>query len=178
MPYRRRALLALMTLAIGPAFAQTPAAREPMTLDRLDAVIRRLEPAAERLGGAWRFPIEGVVASVFTDENHDRMRVVIPVRPIDGLKAQDLYRLMQANFDSALDARYAIAQEMLWSTFIHPLRALDEAQFLAGLGQAINLVRNFGTSYSSGLLTFRGGDSNALVDRELIDRLLRRGGQI
>ncbi len=31
---------------------------------------------------------------------------------------------MQANFDTALDARYAIAKGALWSTFIHPLSDL------------------------------------------------------
>jgi hypothetical protein len=82
---------------------------------------------------------------------------------------------MQANFDTALDARYAIAQEMLWSTFIHPLSSLDARQFLAGLGQTINLARNYGSSYASGLLSFGGGDSRERLDRELIDRLLRRG---
>jgi len=39
---------------------------------------------------------------------------------------------MQANFDSALDARYAIAKGKLWSAFIHPLSELNEEQFFSG----------------------------------------------
>ena len=176
----RRAALAALPFAFagGLALAQVPAPGSPMTLERLDAVIRRVDADAQGLGGLWRFTVEGAVVTVVTDASADRMRILIPVRPVDGLRPQDLYRMMQANFDTALDARYAIAQEILWSTFIHPLSPLDERQFLAGLGQAVNLARNFGTSYASGLLTFRGGDTGAEIDRELIERLLKRGAPI
>jgi hypothetical protein len=172
-PISRRLVLAT---ALAAASAGTASANsEKMTLDGLDGLIRRLDPDAMRQGPSWRVTVEGVTATVIADDTHDRMRIVIPVRRVDGLTPQELYRLMQANFDTALDARYAIAQEMLWSTFIHPLSSLDARQFLAGLGQTINLARNYGSSYASGLLSFGGGDSRERLDRELIDRLLRRG---
>ncbi len=40
------------------------------------------------------------------------MRVLIPIEGTDDLLKDELLRLMQANFDSALDARYAIAQAL------------------------------------------------------------------
>lgn len=46
------------------------------------------------------------------------MRVMIPINAADVLPPEELLRLMQANFDSALDARYAIANELLWGVFI------------------------------------------------------------
>ena len=39
----------------------------------------------------------------------------------------------------------------------------------------VNLVTTYGTSYSSGLLVFGGGDSQAIQRRELIDELLQKG---
>jgi hypothetical protein len=70
-----------------------------------------------------------------------------------------LRRCLQANFATALDARYGIAQGVLWSTFLHPLGSLDERLFLSGLGQTVTLARTYGTTFQSGELAFGGGDA-------------------
>lgn len=57
---------------------------------------------------------------------------------------EELLRLLQANFDSALDARYAVARGILWAVYIHPLSALTDREFLPGLGQTVNIVRTYG----------------------------------
>ncbi|MEM7524503.1 MAG: hypothetical protein AAF360_12240, partial [Pseudomonadota bacterium] len=88
-----------------------------------------------------------------------------------------LLRLMQANFDTALDARYAVAQGRLWSVYIHPLSALGKDEFISGLGQTVNLARTYGSLYTGGALTFGGGDSND-IHRALIDDLLKKGEAI
>ncbi len=87
-------------------------------------------------------------------------------------------RVMQANFDSALDARYAVARGVLWSTFIHPLGALEDAEVLSDLGQTVNLALSYGSTYPSGALTFSGGDNSEIERRELIDKLLEQGEKI
>ncbi len=38
---------------------------------------------------------------------------------------------MLANFDTAMDARYAIAQGGLWRTVLHPFAALTDDEFLS-----------------------------------------------
>ena len=85
--------------------------------------------------------------------------------------------MMQANFDSALDARYAIARGTLWSVFIHPLEALQKNELISGLGQVVNLAQSYGTLYSGGALQYGGGDSGTL-QRRLIDELLKKGEEI
>lgn len=101
------------------------------------------------------------------------MRIMIPIGPAEDIPREELLRLMQANFDSALDARYAIANGQLWGTFIHPLSELSDEQFLVGLGQTANVVLSYGTSYSSGLLIFGGGDS-AGIQENLIEELKKK----
>jgi hypothetical protein len=86
----------------------------------------------------------------------------------------ELRRVMQANFDSALDARYAIARGRLWAVFIHPLAALDRKELLSGLIQTINIARSYGQSYSGGASVFGGGDSNDIY-RRLLEELLEKG---
>jgi len=171
-------VLTALTIAL-PLHAQD-APRETMTLDRLDLLINAVDGEAERSedGSVWQLVIADIGLSVVTDVSNDRMRILVPISYVEGIDPALLMRMMQANFDTALDARYAIAQGILWSTFIHPLGPLTDEQFLSGAGQAVNLAATFGTTYSSGGLTFGGGDSEGILERELIEELLKRGEEI
>jgi len=167
---------AFLWLTPGSAVAADSKTHEgTMTLDQIHLLLERLDGDVVREGGRWQATINDVPIIITTDENHNRMRILVAIRKADKLTPADLARLMQANFDSALDARYALAQNILWSTFIHPLRTLHDRQFLEGIGQTINLAQTYGSSYSSGLLLFGGGDSGAIQQRDLIDRLLQQG---
>jgi hypothetical protein len=152
-------------------------ANSGMTLERLVAIVRTIDQKAEVRGPAMRLTIEDVNVTIIADPKNNRMRAFVAIQSLDGVNQQLLYRLMQANFDSALDARYAIAQEHILSVFIHPLKELGKNEFISGLGQVVNLVKTYGTAFTSGAMTFGGGDSRNL-HRKLIDELLKKGEQI
>lgn len=149
-----------------------------MTNERLNKIILNLDDQVEGGNGFWKFKISNLSISVITDEKKDRMRIIIPIVKANNIGKDQLYRFMQANFDSTLDARYAIAKNVLWSAYIHPLASLTDEEFLIGLGQTVNLVTNYGGSYSSGYLTFQGGDSKSLLDKQLIEELIEKGSAI
>lgn len=155
--------------------AKTASKPAKMNNVRLDALIRRIDKNAQGKDGFWQFTVAGRELAVVTDEDADRMRILSAVTELEGITADDLFRLMQANFDTALDARYAIAKGRVWSAFLHPLKSLSDEEFLAAIGQVVNLADTYGSSYSSGLLMFRGGDTEGMQRRELIDRLLKEG---
>ncbi|MEO0753772.1 MAG: type III secretion system chaperone [Pseudomonadota bacterium] len=144
---------------------------------RLLAFVTELDGDAELQVNGALFTVEDVQLQLVFDLNADRMRLLTPIAPADDIPAADLVRMMQANFDSALDARYGIAQGALWATFIHPLASLTMDDFASGIGQTVNLVRTYVTTYSSGALVFGGGDS-AEENRQLIDELVQRGREI
>lgn len=147
-----------------------------MTVDDLEITISSIDENYQRSGGQIQFRVADIQINVVTDENADRMRIIVPILPSDQLDQETLFRVMQANFDSALDARYAIGQGILWSAFVHPLSSLTEPDFLSALGQTINTATSFGSSFSSGALVFGGGDSATLNEqRRLIDELLKKG---
>ncbi len=171
-------LLLVFAFVLAETEEQTDKVPELMNNDRLDAIIRRFSDEIEGRKGYWQFSFNERNISVITDEKSDRLRIIIPVASAKQLNETHLYRIMQANFDSALDARYAIAKEILWSAYIHPLSSLNEQEFLLGLGQTINLANTFGTSFTSGLMQFEGGDSKALQERKLIEEILRQGQAI
>ncbi len=172
----RRFIIAIaVTLMAVPVLAQE--AEPPMTLPRLAEIIFGLDPEAESNGTSFQMTVEDIPVIIVTDPRADRMRAFVPIVSVDGMSQEEMLRVMQANFDSALDARYAVAQGRLWGVFIHPLSPLEKAEFISGIGQTVNLALTYGTIYSSGALTFQGGDSNGL-HRQLIDDLLKKGEEI
>lgn len=169
-----RTLILGLALVVGIGTAK---AEDPMTFERLTEIIQAVDPEAEFRGASARMTVEDIPVFVVADPVNDRMRAMIPIRSVDEITPDEMYRMMQANFDSALDARYAVAQGRLMAVFIHPLRPLEKNQFLSGLGQVVNLALTYGSAYTGGALTFGGGDSPGL-HRELIDKLLKKGEPI
>ena len=108
----------------------------------------------EAVPGRWQFDYFGRVLIVLTDQTANRMRIITPVVEVDELDAQAVVTCLSANFDRALDARYAINGEYLWSAFIHPLRELEESQVVDALMQVATLAVTYGTNFSSSGLTF------------------------
>jgi len=94
---------------------------------------------------------------VVTDERANRMRIMMPIQSFDPEKGEDLKTALialSANYDRALDARYAVSEGILWAAFIHPLRSLTKEDLASALEQVQTLRKNTGTTYSSGALIF------------------------
>jgi len=149
-----------------------PATREPSAealaaLEMIDTTLKKIDEEIAREGNGWQFKMGD-------DPLAERMRIIIPIAPAEALTREVMTRLMQANFDSALDARYAIGQNLLWGTFIHSLAGLEEAEFLSGLLQTINIVQTFGSSFTSGAIVFGGGDSQNIIKDQLEELIKER----
>ncbi|MEM8697141.1 MAG: hypothetical protein AAGE05_14060 [Pseudomonadota bacterium] len=163
----------------GPEFGTgEPETRQPSEAavaaqEMIDTALKGIDESIERQGNVWQFQIGERVVLVVTDPLAERMRILVPVAPAEAITAETAFRLLQANCDSALDARYAIAQDLLWGTFIHNLTSLSEQEFLSGLLQTLNIANTFGTTYSSGAMVFGGGDSQAIMEGEL-EELIRQ----
>lgn len=147
---------------------------EPMDNDRLGELLERLDAEVQGQAGQWLITYTDIPIYVVTDERADRMRIMTPIIDAETVSQALLYRLLQANFDAALDARYAIAQDKVWSTFLHPLSSLTERDFFSGLAQTLVARNTFGTSFSSGALTFGGGDSQE-EQRQLYEQIMKDG---
>jgi hypothetical protein len=166
----------LAALVAAPAIAQdTP--EPPMTLERMGEIVRTIDPEAEAYGAGFQLTIDSIPIIIVADPRADRMRAMVPIRSAEGLTNEELLRVMQANFDTALDARYAVANGRLWGAFIHPLSPLEREQFISALIQTVNLARTYGTLYTGGAQTFGSGDSSELYE-ELFNELLNRGEEI
>lgn len=143
-------------------------------LGQMDEVIKALDSKATRTGNSWQFTLEERVMLVVTDATAGRMRIITPIALIADLPEDAMQRLMQANFDTALDARYAVAQDLVWGAFLHPLDTLTQRDFASGILQTHSIGETFGTTFSSGAISYGGGDSGAIFEeqlKELLDQL-------
>ena len=140
-------------------------------LDVIAAVVDQIDPDAKRNGNSWELTLEERNILVVTDVSAGRMRVMTPIAAADQLPDEGLMRLLQANFDTALDARYAVAQNLVWGTFIHPLKSLNARDFASGVLQTKALADTFGTTFSSGILSYGAGDSGAIIGEQLEELL-------
>ncbi|MFC6587126.1 hypothetical protein ACFQDZ_07775 [Sulfitobacter pacificus] len=93
---------------------QPPTEEPAMTLQRLAQIVQALDPDVVARGPALEFTLDDIPIIVIADAGADRMRAMVPIASAEGLEKADLLRLMQANFDAALDARYAVANGRLW----------------------------------------------------------------
>lgn len=130
------------------------------TFKSLEGYLKALAPKVDGGDGHWVVEVEGTPCVVLADESHDRMRLMTPVAPAQDLSKEALELLMEANFDRALDAKYAIWRGEVWSVFMHPLGALSKGELEGALKQVLALRRNYGTSFASTSLTFGGDDSD------------------
>lgn len=94
---------------------------------------------------------------IITDQTQNRMRIITPVIKEKKLSKKVIKTIMEANFDRALDAKYALYNGYLWSVFMHPLKELTSDQFKDAMKQVVVLANNFGISYASSDLIFGGG---------------------
>jgi len=159
---------------VAPAQSGGPPA---MDNQRLEQLLKRIDPGLAGRTGLWSLDIEGFQTLVITDQRADRMRVLVRVAATESLDRDRLYRTLQANFDAALDARYCIAKGALWSAFIHPLSPLTEKQLFSALAQTVNLAATYGTTYNSGALVFGGGDSRK-EQAEYFRRIMEKANAI
>jgi len=125
-----------------------------MNNDRLGELIAQIGSDVEGQPGFWQFNFGQARLVCITDETHDRMRVMTPIAPVDELPPKEILECMNANFDRALDARYCINNGTLWGAFIHPLGCLTSTLFHSACSQVSEVAINFGSSYTSGGLSF------------------------
>ena len=138
-----------------------------MTLDTVSRLLDRLLAEKEGSDGFWHGQRDGVTLYVVADEEHDRMRIMAPIGEMRRADPGFLSILLQANFDRALDAKYAMRKRELWSVFMHPMSTLVPDDLGTFMDQVAKLVKNTGTTYASSELIFGVDDeTDAELDQE------------
>lgn len=113
--------------------------------------------------GFWRGQRDEVPVFVFSDDSHDRMRIMAPIGVLEELDPDLMHVLLQANYDRALDARYAMRGNELWAVVVHPLATLATDDLPSLFDQVITLVKNTGSTFASTELVFRTAPGEEII---------------
>ncbi len=147
----RKALLSLvflLTLVIGHSQEMTP--------ERLLEIITQEADTVQTTGNSYQFLLNDAMLICVFDENANRMRIITPVVKLEEIGEEELLNALVANFHSALDVKYALSDEIVWSLYTHPLKELSEPQVVDAIQQVYAAALTFGSSYSSTNLVFPG----------------------
>jgi len=131
-----------------------------MNQSQLESIVKEFANESSGKNGSVQFIYKGVNMLLLSNVKFDRMRIVSSITKYDSLDAEQLEKVMEANFHTALDARYALKDGVLYSAYIHSLSSLSEAQIKSAVDQVSNLALTFGTEYSSGSLNFLNPNKN------------------
>jgi hypothetical protein len=137
-----------------------------MTTAAISKLIESYLTELEGRLGFWRGMREEVPVYVFCDDKNDRMRLMSPVGELRELDPAMLQVLLQANYDRALDARYAMRNKELWAVVVHPLATLATDDLPNMFDQVVKLVKNTGTTFASTELVFRSFPDDVVLEPE------------
>jgi len=145
---------------------------QEMTSEKLQLIIEQASDTLEQSGNTIRFAYKEKFLLCVFDENANRMRIISPIVERENIGDEELLNALVANFHSALDVKYALSDEIIWSVFVHPLRELSEHQVIDAIDQVYTAAATFGTSYSSTNLVFPGNTKKKekTEPEKLIDR--------
>ncbi|MFS4456907.1 hypothetical protein [Maribacter sp. 2304DJ31-5] len=129
---------------------------QQMSGEKLGELITQVSDTTIVNGNAYQFLYKERPLICVYDTNANRMRIISPIIERKEIEEDQLLNAMVANFHSALDVKYALSDEIIWSVFIHPLKELSEHQVLDAIDQVYAAAATFGTSYSSTSMVFPG----------------------
>ena len=140
-------------------FISVNALSQDMTNKRLGELIATASDSIIGQEGRWQFYFKQVTLICLTDSTYNRMRIISPIADAAQLDGDLKNAALIANFHTALDVKYAIADDVLWSAFIHPLRELSDDQVTDAISQVYAANVTFGTTFSSTDLLFPGAQN-------------------
>jgi len=121
---------------------------------RMDSIFHAVLDTITGEPGRWELTLAGTKMLCITDENHNRMRIITPVQRLEDATPEEIYKCLEANFHTALDVKYALADDLIWVAFIHPLSPLQDEQLIDALAQVRSAALTYGTIYTSTDLVF------------------------
>jgi len=146
---------------------------QEMNPGKLQEIISKVSDTVITNGNSIQFLLGERSLFCIHDENANRMRIISPIVEREKLGEKELLNALVANFHSALDVKYALSDEIIWSVFTHPLKELSAAQVVDAIKQVYAAAITFGSSYSSTNLVFPGNTKKKETPR--MKKLIEKG---
>lgn len=137
-----------------------------MTVDELAELLAQITEEFRQSPTHWQFIHDGIPMACLTDPGYDRMRFIAPITELVEMDDATKDAVLEANFHTALDARYGSSNGLLFAAFLHPLSSLEETLARSALDQVASLVHTFGSHFTSGEIEFSSGPELEIEDED------------
>ncbi len=141
-----------------------------MSSERLEEIITEVADTVQATGNAFQFMYKERLLVCIFDIDANRMRIISPIVERSELEEDQLLNALVANFHSALDVKYALSDEIIWSVFAHPLRELTDYQIKDAIDQVYSAAETFGTTYSSTNMVFPGNTNKEEKPEKILQK--------
>ena len=142
-----------------------------MTAERLKELITQEADSVQSQNNMVQFKFNDALLLCIYDENANRMRIISPIVERSALEEKDLLNILVANFHSALDVRYALSDEIIWSVYHHPLKQLSDEQVVDAIQQVYAAALTFGNTFSSTGMVFPGNTKRVEKQKDSLRKL-------
>jgi hypothetical protein len=103
---------------------------------------------------SWQVETSKFRLLVLLSEDGTWLRILLPIG--DAQEAQPFFdQLLEANFDSTLETRYAIHQNVLWGVFQHSCATIAASDFSAAIARLLALQERGLSDFFGGLIESR-----------------------
>lgn len=138
-----------------------------MNIEKLDKIIIKSSDSLQVNNNTWKFIYKDRILICIADKKANRMRIISPIAKKEQLTKELILNSLVANFHTALDVKYALSDEILWSVFTHPLKELTPHQIEDAISQVYYANITFGTLFSSTSLTFPGNTKKKELQKSI-----------
>lgn len=103
-----------------PKFTQSESPKAgSTTIEQLETILRNEASDVQVEPGQITFKYDGRTMLILTSAQHDRMRILAPIKKAAEITPEQRDNMLLANFHTALDGRYAISNGIVFATFLH-----------------------------------------------------------
>lgn len=148
-------------------FISSIVSAQNMNIEKLGEIITKNSDSLEVKNNTWKFIHKDRILICIADKKANRMRIISPIAKKEQLTEELILNSLVANFHTALDVKYALSDEILWSVFTHPLKELTTHQVEDAISQVYYANLTFGTLFSSTSLTFPGNTKKKELQKSI-----------
>lgn len=127
-----------------------------MTPEEITPILKNLfgETVKESSSDVWEVETTQFRLLVLLSEDKNWLRMLIPIAPITEVR-QFLEQILEANFDTTQEIRYALHQNVLWGVFQHNFLTIAPEDLKAAIQRLIAIKEEGIDSFFQGLIESR-----------------------
>jgi len=113
-----------------------------MQIDKIEPLITQILPQAtvnHETEDIWQIEHQGMTILVVLSEDRSWLRILTAIAPIQEVQPL-LIPILEANFETTGEIRYALAENVLWAVFHHRLASLIAEDFCHAISSLVSLA--------------------------------------